>query len=254
MIMRKDGAAMCHDTTFSGCLRRAPARHCFGGFLLVVIAFAFCGCDRLMTKPETQMVKDADAKAAEGDFLRAINLYEAALTGEPASADIHYRLALLYDDKMHDPLNALHHFKRYLTLTPTGPRAAEVKNFMKRAELTLATTTSGDSMVSRTEAARLRNDNLELRKQLEDNVARTKALVATADKSTAHPDARSAKAAASKKTGEGRTYVVQKGDTLASISRRFYKSPDRWKKIQNANADTLPTPAALKPGQTLVIP
>ena len=108
----------------------------------------------MITPRNTQIVKDADARAADGDYLRAINLYEAALDDSARCADIHYKLALLYDDKMNDPLNALHHYKRYLTLSPAGSHAAEVKNFMKRDELTLATTLSGDGIVTRSEAAR----------------------------------------------------------------------------------------------------
>src|ERR1700716_1051443 len=126
------------------------------------------GCDRMITPRNAQITKDADAKAAQGDFLRAISLYEAALDDSPKCADIHYKLALLYDDKMNDPLNALHHFKRYLTLSPNGSHANDVKNFMKRDEIALLTSLSGDSVVTRAEATRLRNENLNLRKELED--------------------------------------------------------------------------------------
>ena len=126
------------------------------------------GCDRMITPRNAQIIKDADTKATQGDFPRAINLYEAALDDSPKCADIHYKLALLYDDKMNDPLNAIHHFKRYLTLSPSGPHATDAKNFMKRDEITLLTSLSGDSVVTRAEAARLRNENLGLRKEIED--------------------------------------------------------------------------------------
>ena len=126
----------------------------------------------MITPRSAQVIKDAESKTADGNYLRAITLYESALDGSAKSAEIHYRLALLYDDKMHDPLHALHHFKRYLTLAPTGPRANEVKNFMKKDELELGTSLSGDSVVSRAEAARLKNENLSLRKELEDHRAR----------------------------------------------------------------------------------
>jgi hypothetical protein len=33
----------------------------------------------MVTSPHTQLVKDADAKSAQGDFLPAISLYETAL-------------------------------------------------------------------------------------------------------------------------------------------------------------------------------
>src|SRR6266702_1818658 len=136
--------------------------------LSILLACISAGCARMMTTRYAQLVKDAEAKAVQGDFLRAINLYEAALDDSPRCAEIHYKLAVLYDDKMNDPLNALHHFKRYLTLSPNGPHSNDVKNSVKRDEIAVVTSLSGDSVVTRTEAARLRNENLNLRKQLED--------------------------------------------------------------------------------------
>ncbi|MFL6513623.1 MAG: hypothetical protein ACJ8M1_01215 [Chthoniobacterales bacterium] len=141
---------------------------------LIGVVTILGGCERMMTPRTVQIGKDADAKAAEGDYLRAINLYEASLDDSARCADIHYKLALLYDDKMNEPLNALHHYKRYLTLNPTGSHAAEVKNFMKRDEVSLATALSGDAIVTRTEAARLKNENLTLRKELEDRAEKLK--------------------------------------------------------------------------------
>ena len=215
--------------------------------LLAGLALLCGSCDRMITPRSAQIIKDAEVKTADGNYLRAITLYESALDDSPRSADIHYRLALLYDDKMHDPLNALHHFKRYLTLAPSGPRAGEVKNFMKKDELELGTSLSGDSVVSRAEAARLRNENLTLRKELEELRAGVHA--------SQKPPADTKTAGADKKTGQApRTYVVRAGDTLASISRKFYKSSARWKKIRDANKSVIDDPAKLKPGMTLTIP
>lgn len=223
----------------------------FAAALCLGLAVALGSCDGMITSRHAQVVKDAEAKAADGNYLRAITLYESALDGSDKSADIHYRLALLYDDKMHDPLNALHHFKRYLTLTPTGTHAAEVKNFMKKDELELGTSLSGDSVVSRAEAARLKNENLALRKEVEDQRAR----VAATDKApSTNGPAGKTDSAGKTPPGKARTYVVREGDTLASISRKFYKSSGHWKKIRNANRSTIDDPGKLKPGQTLTIP
>ena len=216
--------------------------------LSIFVACAFTGCDRLMSSRYAQLVQDADGKSAQGDFERAINLYEAALDDSPRCAEIHYKLALLYDDKMNDPLNALHHFRRYLALSPNGSHANDVKNSMKRDEVAVLTTLSGDSVVPRAEAARLRNENLNLHKELE---ARAGTLLSGSDKSKAG-DASSTRTA-SKKSG-GRTYIVQSGDTLASISRKFYKSPKRWEKILDANKESIRNPKKLKVGQSLIIP
>jgi nucleoid-associated protein YgaU len=223
--------------------------------LLAVISLGiltfFAGCDRMITQRQTQLSQEAEAKAREGNYAEAINLYEAALDGSARSADAHYELALIYDDKMNDPLNALHHFKRFLALEPAGKRAQEVKGFMKRDELTLLTNLTGDSMVPRSEVVRLNNENLSLRKQIGERWAENKAAAAgnsTSARGKTLPNEKT------KETGKTRRYTVQRGDTLASISRRFYKSSARWQRILDANADILAKPADLKPGQTLVIP
>ena len=208
------------------------------------LGLSVASCDRMITPRSAQIIKDAENKVADGNYLRAISLYESALDDSPRSADVHYRLALLYDDKMHDPLHALHHFKRYLTLAPAGPHANDVKNFMKKAELELGTSLSSDAVVSRAEAARLKNENLTLRKEVED-------LRAHRSPDKPQPETKTA----DKKPGAApRTYVVREGDTLASISRKFYKSSGRWKKIRDANKNVIDDPARLKPGMTLMIP
>jgi tetratricopeptide (TPR) repeat protein len=212
----------------------------------VFFACCFAGCDRVTTSRYAQLMQDADVKSAQGDFDRAINLYEAALDDSPRCADVHYKLALLYDDKLNDPVSALHHFKRYLALSPNGTHANDVKNSIKRDELTVVTTLSGESVVTRAEAARLRNENLALHKELE---GRAGTLRGVSDKSQS--EATSKKIASTK---GGRLYTVQSGDTLASISRKFYKSPKRWKEILAVNRKSLRDPKNLTVGQTLVIP
>jgi len=190
-------------------------------------------------------MQDADAKSEQGNFERAINLYEAALDDSPRCAEIHYKLALVYDDKLNDPVSALHHFRRCLALSPNGAHANDVKNSIKRDEVAVLTALSGDSVVTRTEAARLRNENL---KELEE---RSKMSRSATDKVQAR-NASSKKTASAK--SKGRTYIVQSGDTLASISRKFYKSSARWEKIRDANKESIRDPAKLTVGQSLVIP
>jgi nucleoid-associated protein YgaU len=48
--------------------------------------------------------------------------------------------------------------------------------------------------------------------------------------------------------------MVESGDTLFSISRKFYSSSARWKEIRDANKGKIDNAAKLKPGQTLIIP
>src|SRR5689334_10733752 len=171
----------------------------FAHYLLVALLLS--GCERMVTSRNTQRVKEADWKAAQGDYLWAVNLYESALDGTPQSAEVHYKLALLYDDKLNDPLHALHHFKRYLVLNPEGTHAAEVRDFMKRDEVALGTSLSGDSVVTRSEAARLKNENLSLHRQIDEG--RPRATAVAAKSPTKHKG----------KSEDSQTYTVQEGDT-----------------------------------------
>jgi len=216
-------------------------------WLWILFVLGLAGCDYMGASRGARLVQDADTKSAQGDFARAINLYEAALDDSPRCAEVHYKLALLYDDKLNDPVSALHHFRRYLALSPAGAHAADVKNSIKHDEIAALTVLSGDSVITRSEAARLRNENLNLHKELEARALPSRSVT---DKSQ-EGDTSSGKTASKK--GD-RSYVVQSGDTLFSISRKFYKSPKRWKDIRDANAKNIRDPKKLTVGQTLVIP
>src|SRR6476620_6749994 len=167
-MRRTDNPQLCRTHSFS--LRPVNAKLrwlC----LSLLLAYALAGCDRVGNSRYEQLMQDADNKSAQGDFERAVNLYEAALDDSPRGAEVHYKLALLYDDKLNDPVSALHHFKRYLALNPNGAHAKEVKDSIKRDEIAALTTLSGDSVITRAEAVRLRNENLTLHKQLEARAA-----------------------------------------------------------------------------------
>lgn len=215
----------------------------FSIFLLCGLA----GCDRIGSSRYAQLIQDADRKSAQGDFARAVDLYETALDDSESirKAEVHYKLALLYDDKLNDPVSALHHFKRYLVLSPNGPHAKDVKDSMKRDEIAALTALSGDSVITRAEAARLRNENLTLHKELEARAASPRIGLEKSQRNDA------------KKTGSKKaeqTYVVQSGDTLFSISRKVYRSPKHWKDILEANKKNIRDPKDLTVGQTLIIP
>jgi nucleoid-associated protein YgaU len=54
--------------------------------------------------------------------------------------------------------------------------------------------------------------------------------------------------------GGSRTYTVVSGDSLSKIARKFYGDAGEWKKIHAANADKIPNPDLIHPGQELTIP
>ena len=213
----------------------------------ILLLCGLAGCDRVGSSRYAQLIQDAEGKSAQGDFARAVDLYEAALEDSESlrKAEVHYKLAVLYDDKLNDPVSALHHFRRYLALTPNGPHVKDVKESIQRDEIAALTALSGDSVITRAEAARLRNENLTLHKELETRVAASRI-------GSEKPQTNEAKKAGVKKAAQ--TYVVQSGDTLFSISRKLYKSPKHWKDILEANKKNIRDPKDLTVGQTLIIP
>jgi nucleoid-associated protein YgaU len=52
----------------------------------------------------------------------------------------------------------------------------------------------------------------------------------------------------------GRSYVVQPGDSLWKIAKRFYGNGNDWPKIHEANRSQIANPDVIEPGQKLVIP
>jgi nucleoid-associated protein YgaU len=52
----------------------------------------------------------------------------------------------------------------------------------------------------------------------------------------------------------GRTYTVQKGDSLSKIAKREYGDAQSWHRIYEANRDTIKNPDLIYPGQVIRIP
>ncbi len=52
----------------------------------------------------------------------------------------------------------------------------------------------------------------------------------------------------------GSDYVVLEGDNLWGIAKKLYGKGSRWEEILDANATSLPSPDALRPGMVLRIP
>ncbi|HYR59625.1 MAG TPA: LysM domain-containing protein [Chthoniobacteraceae bacterium] len=212
-------------------------------------AALFAGCDRLFDKGSKDDMTAGDKKVAAGDFRGAVGAYEAALDGTEKTANAHWKLALLYDDKLKIPRDAIHHFQRYLELAPNGPHAKDATAMLKQAEMRLALGQGKSTFITQEEAVRLKNDNLQLRKLLAE---------VRAQKSAAPPAASSAAKAgepAQKPIPSGaRTHVVQPGETMASIAQKYYNNRARWKDIQDANYYSTEGTPKIKAGQTLIIP
>ena len=51
-----------------------------------------------------------------------------------------------------------------------------------------------------------------------------------------------------------RSYTVVAGDSLSKIAKRFYGQASDWRRIYEANRDSIKDPDLIYPGQTFTIP
>jgi LysM repeat protein len=210
--------------------------------LILIAAFAFAGCDKIDQQRET--LDTADKRVKAGAYRDAIRSYESALDGTAKTADVHYKIAVLYDDKLKEPLDAIHHYDRYLDLAPKGSHAQEAKGARTDSERRLQAKMSKEGFMTTSEAARLRNENESLRKLITDlRNPKTAPAARVADPS--QPD--------SLPPGS-KQHVVQPGETLASIAQRHYNNRAMSGHIKDANFNQLGGKDVIKPGQTLIIP
>jgi len=51
-----------------------------------------------------------------------------------------------------------------------------------------------------------------------------------------------------------RSYTVRKGDSLSKIAKREYGDAQQWRRIYEANRETIENPDLIYPGQVIRIP
>ena len=217
------------------------------------LVLSLSGCDRLFSQKGDNALSMAQEKEKEGDYQSAIRWYEASLDGTEKTAESHYNMALIFDDKLDNPIAALDHFRRYLELAPNGSHAADAKNFAGQDQFKLVNVLSNGNFMPQQDAARLKNQNFALMKELNDTrqeLADLRAAARQTPGKSGHADEPQQRPI----PPGARTYRVEPGDTLRSISRMFYNSPGRWQDIQDANFGPVDGTVKLRVGMELAIP
>ena len=189
-----------------------------------------------------------EAKEAQ-DIDRAIALCEKALARKPDLALAHRELGLMLDNYRGDYVGALYHYQRYLDLRPNARQRKAVEDMIRHCRVSFAAQVE-ESPAELKQDLRARDERI---RELELEVANLREQSAGAV-AAAKPPPAAQTAAVPPPTATGRSHVVQPGDTLATISTRYYGSPARWKSIFNANRDTLADANNLRVGARLIIP
>ena len=216
-------------------------------FLTLAAVLLFTGCDELRQRTGEKLEEQAARAIKAGDFKDAVRVLEEMNVGTPTTADAHYQLGMIYAGKVNEPISALHHFKRFIELKPNSPNAKLAKSAIEELQVRVASALSRGGTFGDNEIAKLKNENHSLRKQIIELQQKSKPGLGI--KGTNPTDV------VKKDIPPGsKTYIVQPGDTLAAISRKFYKTSTRWKDIQDANFYSLSGKPTIKPGQEIIIP
>jgi LysM repeat protein len=126
------------------------------------------GCDLLTITQSGRGIREGNDAVLRGEFQKAVQHYESALDGTLLTAEAHYRLGLVYEDKLKNEVAALHHFERYLELAPQGQFSTDVRSYVDRLRLVIVSRLADGTVVPAREATRLKNENLELRQEVAD--------------------------------------------------------------------------------------
>src|SRR2546427_3679694 len=138
-----------------------------------VLWIGLCGCRPLAEAPVDEQ-KNPHYRAAKDrlsalDYKGAIECFERALEDKPNSFLPHYEREVLYDQHENDYESALYHYNRALNLRRSGYPADNIRQRIPacRQELAKADSLSVINPTVLRETERLREENQELRKQLE---------------------------------------------------------------------------------------
>ena len=215
---------------------------------------------------------------SQGRIEEALSAFLRVIDARRDAPESHLEAGYIYLRTMNDPIRAIYHFERYLQFKPQSPQAGQVRQLIETAQKEFARQLPAQPYQGELEridmmdlVKNLREENEGLKRELvaaEQRVSQLENVLAQARRMPA-PQVTPAPTAASRQQPPRsstvattppnpqdvpRTYTVQSGDSLTSISRRFYGTPSRWIDIYQANRDRLASENALRVGQEIRIP
>lgn len=249
------------------------------GFLAAVLILSACTpAEKVIDETDERSYRRGKSLLREGREDEALLAFLSVIGSRPDAVESHLESGLIYLNHIGDPLAAVYHFRNYLSLAPEGEHVELVRELLLTAQKDFAQSLPGkpfgeavDRVNLIDEVKKLQEENrrykeqaLQLQSSLaeaERRLVQARAQLARRSESPSGPAEVAPiviQQAADDRTGTQAetpaTYTVQSGDTLSRISNRVYGTSSRWMDIFQANRDQLPSPNALKPGQTLKIP
>jgi LysM repeat protein len=176
---------------------------------------------------------------------------------------------LLSLDARKDPVAAIYHFRRYLLLEPNSRESSKVEQLIITAEREILRKLPGEPYGDYLDSLKLKEENDRLTREIADLRARLGLPVSKTSLAAVKPAATTNKPVPVLATPgnippiqparpagptQMQTYVVQSGDSLYAISRKFYGDSSRIDLIFEANRDVMRSKNSLSVGQKLRIP
>jgi nucleoid-associated protein YgaU len=237
---------------------RLPSRFARLWFpLLGLLALAACSDnDRVRTATEIDepAYREGQALLKSGRRQEALTAFLKVIDqrGED-TPESHLEVGLLYADTINDPVSAIYHFKKYLTLRPNSPQAPLVRQRIDAATREFAHTLPAqplDNQLQRVDLVaaldKLKQENDALKQQLADAKAgRISALPAAIEPAVASP------AASPSGPPANLSFSV---DTIPVVRTRPMSTPTRPATPTPAPIKAAATPAAKAPAPSPVTP
>ena len=248
--------------------------------LFALFALSACAPSGVEVVGETDEKQYQLAKGYQkaGRTEEALSAFIRVIDARRDAPESHFEAGYIYLNSMKDPVKAIYHFDRYLQFKPQSPQATQVRQLIETAQKEFARQLPAHpyqgeldriDLMELVKSLKVENDSLkrdlvaaQKRVQQLENVVGGARRVPTAQTTTVAPQAQQTRGTAQVQTvaptpdpaSAPRSYTVQSGDSLSSISRKVYGTPSRWIDIYQANRDRLSSENALKVGQDLRIP
>ncbi|HKK17039.1 MAG TPA: LysM peptidoglycan-binding domain-containing protein [Opitutales bacterium] len=256
---------------YEGMPKRQISRPLILALLALMSACSPNGVEVVSETDEKQYQLAQDYKN-QGRTEEALSAFLRVIDARRDAPESHLEAGYIYLRTMKDPVRAIYHFDRYLQFKPQSPQAGQVRQLIETAQKEFARQLPAQpyqgeldriDLMELVKTLKQENDSLkrdlvaaEKRvQQLENMLGQARRVPSPQVETVAPSQRQTGRASAPPDPAEvPRTYTVQSGDTLSTISRRFYGTPSRWIDIFQANRDRLSSENALRVGQEIRIP
>lgn len=256
---------------------------CFCLLFLLLGCITSCrqpvGSDEL--EKEHPKIRKARELVQQQDLTGAESMLFEALRANPDLALAHLQLGMIYQAQ-EKPVDALYHFSRYVEARPEGEKTSILQQVMEDERRRLASQVerrmapaSGNSanevqvlrarladtqqrlaeMEVNLQQARVTGGSVSATPPPEWAQERLELLKTIRQLQSGASSPQSPAQTSTSSTGQaGRTYTVQRGDTLSSIAQKAYGKASDWQKIYEANRDVIPNKNVVSPGTVIILP